>query len=71
MGINELFDGIAKVVERFAEEIAEQKLQEKKQKTGRDPKVRPEKTRESGDKQRMKGGKGGRIRRVENGSGKM
>ena len=29
MGINELFDGIAKVVERFAEELAEQRLQEK------------------------------------------
>ena len=29
MGINELFDGIARVVERFAEEFAEQKLQEK------------------------------------------
>jgi len=27
--------------------------------------------RESGGKQRMKGGKRGRIRRVENGSGKM
>ena len=32
MGINELFDGIAKVVERFAEELAEQKLLEKEQK---------------------------------------
>jgi hypothetical protein len=42
MGINELFDGIAKVVERFAEEIAEQKLHEKKQKTGRDPEVEAE-----------------------------
>ena len=28
MGINELFDGIAKVVEQFAEELAEQKLLE-------------------------------------------
>ena len=44
MGINGLFDGIAKVVERFAEEIAEQKLLEKEQKTGRGSKVRSEKT---------------------------
>lgn len=44
MGINELFDGIARVVEQFAEELAEQKLLEKEQKIGRDPKVRPEKT---------------------------
>jgi len=44
MGINELFEGIAKVVERFTEELAEQKLQEKEQKTGRDPKERSEKT---------------------------
>ena len=44
MGINELFDGIAKVVKRFAEELAEQGLQEKMQGTGRGPKVRPEKT---------------------------
>jgi hypothetical protein len=29
MDINELFDGIAKDVERFAEELAEQRLQEK------------------------------------------
>jgi hypothetical protein len=42
MGINELFDGIAKVVEQFAEEPAEQKLLEKEQKTGRGPKVEPE-----------------------------
>ena len=42
MGINEFFDGIAKVVERFTEELAEQRLQEKMQKTGRGPKVRPE-----------------------------
>lgn len=48
MGINELFEGIAKVVERFAEELAEQKLLEKEQKTGRGPKVKPEKT-EKGD----------------------
>jgi len=48
MGINELFEGITKVVERFAEEIAEQKLLEKEQRTGRSPKVRSEKT-EKGD----------------------
>jgi hypothetical protein len=52
MGINELFDGIAKVVERFAEEIAEQKLLEKKQKTGRDPKVKPEKTENESGKEK-------------------
>ena len=48
MGINELFDGIAKVVEQFANELAEQKLIEKKQQTGRGLKVEPEKT-EKGD----------------------
>ena len=47
-GINELFDGIAKVIERFAEEIAEQRLQEKDQKTGRGPKVKVENS-EKGD----------------------
>ena len=44
MGINELFDEIAKVVEQFAEERAEQKLLEKAQQTGRGPEVRFEKT---------------------------
>jgi len=34
MGINELFDGIAKVVEPFAEKIAEQRLPEKMCRTG-------------------------------------
>jgi hypothetical protein len=53
MGINELFDGIAKVVERFAEELAEQRLQERKQKTGRGPKGRSEKT-EKGDGKKEK-----------------
>lgn len=53
MGINELFEGIVKVVERFAGEIAEQRLQEKMQGTGRGPKVRPEKT-EKGDGKRKK-----------------
>ncbi|MCW7077374.1 MAG: hypothetical protein OCU18_08890 [Candidatus Syntrophoarchaeum sp.] len=48
MGINELFERITKVVERFAEEIAEQRLLEREQKTGRGPKVRSEKT-EKGD----------------------
>jgi len=52
MEINELFDGIAKVVERFAEELAEQKLLEKKQKTGRSPKVEPEKTEKKGGKEK-------------------
>ncbi len=51
MGINELFDGIAKVVEQFANELAEQKLIEKDQKIGRGPKVEPEKT-EKGDGKR-------------------
>jgi len=39
MGIKELFDGIARVVERFAEELAEQRLQEKMSRTGLGPKV--------------------------------
>ena len=42
MGINELFDGIARVINQFAEELAEQRLLEKKQKTGRGPKVKVE-----------------------------
>ncbi len=42
MGINEFFDAIAKVVDRFVEEIAEDRAREKKQKTGRGPKVEPE-----------------------------
>jgi len=41
-GINELFEGIAKVVDRFAEEIAEERAREKEQKTGRGPKVEAE-----------------------------
>ena len=53
MGINEFFDGIARVAERFAEEIAEQKLMGKEQKTGRGPKVRSEKT-EKGDEKKMR-----------------
>jgi len=52
MGINEFFDGIAKVIERFTEELAEQRLQEKMQKTGRGPKVRPEKTEKKGGKEK-------------------
>ena len=52
MGINELFDGIARVVDQFAEEIAEQKLLEKGQNTGRGPKVRPEKTEKDGVKEK-------------------
>ena len=42
MGINEPFDGIARVVEQFAEELAEQRLKEKMSRTGRGPKVEPE-----------------------------
>ncbi len=52
MGINEFFDTIAKVVDRFVEEIAEQRLQEKKSRTGRDPKVRPEKTEKESGKEK-------------------
>jgi len=52
MGINELFDGIAKVVERFAEEIAEQRFQEKMSRTGRGPKGRPENTEKKGVKEK-------------------
>jgi hypothetical protein len=52
MGINELFDGIAKVVERFADELAEQILLEKEQKTGRGPKVESEKTEKGGVKEK-------------------
>ena len=52
MGINELFDGIARVVEWFADELAEQRLLEKEQKTGRGPKVRPEKTEKEGGKEK-------------------
>ena len=41
MGINEFFDAIAKVVDRFVEEIAEERAREKEQKIGRGPKVGP------------------------------
>ncbi len=34
MGINELFDGIAEVINRFAEELAEQRLRKKMSRTG-------------------------------------
>jgi hypothetical protein len=37
MDINDLFDGIMKSINRFADEIVEQRLQEKMQKTGRSP----------------------------------
>jgi hypothetical protein len=53
MGINELFDGIAKVVERFAEELAEQKLLEKEQKTGRGPKVKAENSEKNSPKEAL------------------
>jgi hypothetical protein len=42
MDINDLFDGIMKSINQFADEIAEQRLQEKMQDTGRGP--------ENGDK---------------------
>ena len=35
MDINDLFDGIMKSINQFADEIAEQRLQEKMQETGR------------------------------------
>jgi len=34
MGINDLFDGITKSINQFADEIAEQRLQEKMQDNG-------------------------------------
>lgn len=37
MNINDLFDGIMKSINQFADEIAEQRLQEKMQDTGRGP----------------------------------
>ena len=37
MDINDLFDGIIKSINQFADEIAEQRLQEKMQNTGRGP----------------------------------
>jgi len=37
MDINGLFDGIMKSISQFADEIAEQRLQEKMQDTGRGP----------------------------------
>jgi len=52
MGINEFFEAIAKVVDRFAEELAEQRLQEKMYRTGRGLKVRPEKTEKKGVKEK-------------------
>ncbi len=35
--INDLFDGIMKSINQFADEIAEQRLQEKMKETGRGP----------------------------------
>ncbi len=55
MGINELFDGIARVVERFAEELAEQRLQEKMSRAGRDPRVKSEKTEKKGVQEKKNG----------------
>jgi len=40
MDINDLFDGIMKSINQFADEIAEQRLQEKMQETGRGPENR-------------------------------
>jgi hypothetical protein len=37
MDINDLFDGIMKSINQFADEIAEQRLQEKMQESGRGP----------------------------------
>ena len=37
MDINDLFDGIMKSINQFADEIAEQRLQEKMLETGRGP----------------------------------
>lgn len=37
MDINDLFDGIITSIDQFADEIAEQRLQEKMQDTGRGP----------------------------------
>ncbi len=37
MDINDVFDGIMKSINQFADEIAEQRLQEKMQETGRGP----------------------------------
>lgn len=37
MDINDLFDGIMKSINQFADEIAEQRVQEKIQETGRGP----------------------------------
>lgn len=37
MDINDLFDGIMKSINQFADEIAERRLQEKMQESRRDP----------------------------------
>ncbi len=50
MGINEFFDAIAKVVDRFAEEIGEE-LREKEPKIGRGPKVEPENSEKNSPKE--------------------
>jgi hypothetical protein len=39
MDINDLFDGIMKSINQFADEIAEQRLQEKMQESGRGPEM--------------------------------
>ena len=52
MGINEFFEAIAKEVERFTEEVAEERLLEKDPRTGRGPKVKHEKTEKKGGKEK-------------------
>ncbi len=48
MGIIELLDGIARVVERLAEELAGKRMLEKERQIGRGPKVGLEKTEKGG-----------------------
>ena len=52
MGINELFEGIAEVVNQFVEEPAEQKLWEKMSQTGRGLENILEKTENEGGKEK-------------------
>jgi hypothetical protein len=57
MDINDLFDGIMKSINQFADEIAEQRLQEKMQETGRGPENEEKDTEnfEAKEKQGMAG----------------
>jgi len=52
MGINEFFYELSRVINQFAEELAEQRLLEREQKTGRGPKVELEKTEKKGGKEK-------------------